>query len=519
MAAAESGVEGAINIGSRLELFVDRQLIDRMEQVELRLHEPQKLPLPVSPLRGDYATVIKDGDLYRAYYRGNDPGYKGKRDYCGHPGETTCYAESRDGHEWTFPSLGLFEVNGSRENNVVLAGQPPFSHNFSPFLDTRPGVAMSERFKALAGHPGYDRQNQADGLHSFASAGGIRWRKTSEEPVIPYRPSWPHAFDSQNVSFWSEAERLYVCYFRTWLSRHGALRTISRATSPDFVHWSEPVAMEPNLPGEHLYTSQTHPYFRAPHLYIALPTEILAPHWPETLAADDGCVPEFLTPPAVTRNRRDSGLPEEAEAPLQETARHIAASPALQLLARHCYHLLYNHSDYKAFGQWPDFKTSLGELGEVFYLLLLQAAAPLIRRTHAKLNIPEAITQATSNYRNAAEKFQSKNNGRWGFDRGILSWIRYHVAGKLFRIGRMEYKLEPFNGRVEAYRHKQTGSTLALAADGACFDEHGYACNGKPSDSSGALPRTCRLGLDALLFAPHIVVENAVKRAVVLGAA
>ncbi|MCA9170248.1 MAG: hypothetical protein KDB23_21370, partial [Planctomycetales bacterium] len=28
----------------------------------------------------------------------------------------------------------------------------------------------------------------------------------------------------------------------------------------------------PNFPGEHLYTSLTHPYFRAPHIYIAMPT-------------------------------------------------------------------------------------------------------------------------------------------------------------------------------------------------------------------------------------------------------
>jgi len=56
----------------------------------------------------------------------------------------------------------------------------------------------------------------------------------------------------------------------------GALRTISRTTSPDFIHWSEPVAMKPNLPGEHLYTNQTTPYFRAPHLYIALPTRYTA---------------------------------------------------------------------------------------------------------------------------------------------------------------------------------------------------------------------------------------------------
>ncbi len=107
--------------------------------------------------------------------------------------------------------------------------------------------------------------------------------------MIPYRQPWSHAFDSQNVSFWSEAEQQYVCYFRTWtcysaqpgevpeLRESGqGLRSISRATSPDFENWSDPVAMQPNLPGENLYTSQTHPYYRAPHIYVALPSRYVA---------------------------------------------------------------------------------------------------------------------------------------------------------------------------------------------------------------------------------------------------
>jgi hypothetical protein len=77
------------------------------------------------------------------------------------------------------------------------------------------------------------------------------------------------AFDSQNVSFWSETEGCYVCYFRSWWN---GLRSISRTTSPDFRSWTPPVAMNPNRPGEHLYTSQTHPYFRAPHICLAFPT-------------------------------------------------------------------------------------------------------------------------------------------------------------------------------------------------------------------------------------------------------
>ncbi len=288
-----------IEIASKLQLFVDDQLIDTVSGLEWRLHEPVRQPPPKSPLKGAYATVIKDGDVYRAYYRAGDPSYKGPF-HSGHPGEITCYAESRDGHEWTFPKLGLFEVNGSRENNVILAGQPPFSTNFSPFLDTRPGVDPGERFKALAGHPGYERETKAEGLHAFVSADGIHWRKRDDRDVIPYDKTWSHAFDSQNVSFWSEEEGQYVCYFRTWAVYQGdspqaadtpepetpedtresggrrKLRSVSRTTSPDFKTWSAPVAMHPNLPGEHLYTSQTHPYFRAPHLYIALPTRYTA---------------------------------------------------------------------------------------------------------------------------------------------------------------------------------------------------------------------------------------------------
>lgn len=258
-----------LDIGSRLELFVDRTLLADMRGVELRLHAPVRQPLPKSPIKGHYMTVIRDAGRYRAYFRGTIPGYAGPtRD--GHPGEITCYAESQDGHEWTLPNLGLFEIAGSRNNNVVLANHRPFSHNFSPFKDVRPGVADRERYKALAGTRG-------SGLHAFISADGINWEKVGAGPVIPFPEGRLKfgGFDSQNVSFWSEAEQCYVAYCRTKDTPLGNLRSISRATSHDFRHWSELVPTHPNVAGEHLYTSNTQPYFRAPHLYIALPTRFL----------------------------------------------------------------------------------------------------------------------------------------------------------------------------------------------------------------------------------------------------
>ena len=228
----------------------------------------------------EYGTVIKDGDLYRLYTR---DGCGAKFD--GDETEVTRYCESRDGIHWTKPKLGICEIDGSKENNVILH-EPLVCHDFTPFLDKRPGVPAEQRFKALGGIQIYKNPAKSPktadealadllpggGLFAFTSADGIHWQKLRDQPVITY-PDF--AFDSANVSFWSEAEQCYVCYFRTWRTRHGRLRTISRTTSQDYISWTKPVALNPNFPGEQLYTNETHPYFRAPHIYIALPARFV----------------------------------------------------------------------------------------------------------------------------------------------------------------------------------------------------------------------------------------------------
>lgn len=243
-------------LGGRRELFVDDWLVEHLNGAQLKLQEPQLAP-PMAEPADDlvYGTVIKDGDLFRLYTR---DGRGAQHD--GDEPEVTRYCESHDGIHWVKPKLGLCEIDGSKANNVILH-EPPFCHNFSPFLDSRPGVPANERFKALAG-------TVKSSLVAFLSGDGVHWRKLRSEPVITYTKEY--AFDSQNVSFWSESEQRYVCYFRHFLE--GKLRSVCRTASPDFVTWSEPVPLKPNFPGEHLYTTLTHPYFRAPHIYIALPT-------------------------------------------------------------------------------------------------------------------------------------------------------------------------------------------------------------------------------------------------------
>ncbi len=251
-------------IDSRLELFVDDFLIEKMATTSLKLHSPYIFPPAMNAIFGAYATIIKDNTKYRLYYRSVIEGYQGETND-GHAGEITCYAESHDGVQWNYPKLNLIEINGSRENNVILY-ESPFCHNFTPFLDANPDIDPQQRFKAFAG------THKGGGLVPFSSDDGIRWVKMQEKPVITHEG---YAFDSQNTAFWSITENCYVCYFRTWKTSKGDLRTISRTTSPDFINWTPSVAMDPNVAGEHLYTSGTQPYFRAPHLYLAFPTRFM----------------------------------------------------------------------------------------------------------------------------------------------------------------------------------------------------------------------------------------------------
>ena len=255
-----------IALGSRLEFFTDDYLIERIKgDARLHLHQPVLMPPEHGRSRVCYTTILHEDGRYRRYQRTVRKSYQGEQ-YDGHPGELTEYLESNDGIRWRKPRLGLYQIDGSRHNNIVLAGTSTGSHNFTPFRDENPAASPARRYKALGGvHPG-------GGAYAWGSPDGLRWRKLQAGPVLTSRD---FAFDSQNVSFWSTVEKQYVCYFRTWNTSHGRLRTISRTTSADFVHWSRPVAMDPNLAGEHLYTSGTHPYFRAPHIYLALPTRFV----------------------------------------------------------------------------------------------------------------------------------------------------------------------------------------------------------------------------------------------------
>ena len=191
------------------------------------------------------------------------------------------YARSQDGIHWEKPNLGLVEMDGSRENNIVLQGR------LVPFVDNRPGVPQNLRIKATSSiyrdRPEWKNEDPLDGknrvdLYLYESTDGVDFRKVQEEPV--FTTTLPNGFDGIQSIFWSEAEDQYNLYFRFMTANDGTgKRSVARSTSQDLFTWTDPVPMEYTtggiVPPEHLYEHQTVQYFRAPHIYVATPPRFM----------------------------------------------------------------------------------------------------------------------------------------------------------------------------------------------------------------------------------------------------
>ncbi len=248
-----------IDVGTRLELMVDDHLVESLDGLTLKLHHPCRTGTVLtldSPWEGDYlghVSVLRDGDLYRMYYRGyHKPGFSWDDDIY------TCYAESCDGIHWNKPSLALVEWEGSKANNIVTHGQK--GAYLTPFIDRRPGVPAAERYKSLAGNPAY----------AMVSGDGIHWRALSEKRLpLPF-----------GIALWDPRRKEYMAYVR---AKNQGARSIALSTSPDFLSWSKPRLLDfGNRPVEHLYWNTAIPYFRAPHIYLGFPMRLIEYEDPAT---------------------------------------------------------------------------------------------------------------------------------------------------------------------------------------------------------------------------------------------
>jgi hypothetical protein len=228
-------------------LFVDDYLIARSSGLQRVTHAPAKRPEPIlrkaepwhsRPLF--YCKVLYDKDMgrFRMWY---NVGFNAVE-----PTFCYAYAESQDGLTWTRPNLGLVEVQGSRENNLIAA---PFNHAALVLVDDGPQCPdPARRFKmAFTG----------DGLWVAFSPDGLRFTEYPGNPVIEMhankvpigQPDYENNIGDIADGCWDplKSEYLVGCKvertgFPGKARRHfpGYRRCVGVTTSRDFIHWIRP---------------------------------------------------------------------------------------------------------------------------------------------------------------------------------------------------------------------------------------------------------------------------------------
>lgn len=221
-----------IDIGSRKQLFVDALMIAESSGVRQVMHTPhhtgERLIWADTPweranrgLFWNQNTVRKEGDKIRLWYQlitlKDDPKLKGPHAAT----QSMAYAESTDGLRFIKPKLGLCEMFGTREHNILI----PASRGGTVWIDPKapPTHRYRSQTKGAKGH-----------LHFFHSADGLRWHETHSVNI-------GHC-DTQNIAFWDQRVGRYALYSRVWVrfpGKEGNYRYHRRLESDDLVHWDD----------------------------------------------------------------------------------------------------------------------------------------------------------------------------------------------------------------------------------------------------------------------------------------
>ncbi len=207
-----------------------------------------------------YPVIFKDGDIYRMYY---GTGHRFKDPETGKFNEShtvTCYAESRDGKTWEFPSLGIYG-----DNNIILSHPTePYGGGLCVFRDDNPACPPESRYKGIMRvEDGCKVFAEGGTLASFVSPDGIHFERVENIAKEPGK------FDSLNTVYWDEADGEYKLFYRDF---DEGRRHIKLMTSKDYKHWEKHGFIQFDDEAKFaLYTNNVQRYPGAPHVFTGLP--------------------------------------------------------------------------------------------------------------------------------------------------------------------------------------------------------------------------------------------------------
>lgn len=149
--------------------------------------------------------------------------------------------------------------------------------------------------------------------------------------------------------------------------------------------------------------------------------------------------------------------------------------PFLRALLWYCvFHLNQSDSPQNFLGL-PSLKHRLGPYRGLFYLLTGLSIIPAALQSYRRQGIAEpVIRQTLRQLRCYCDNHRLCNDGVPGLLVRQMNWLRQYRTGRLYRLGRLEYRLDRARQFGLFLKQRRSGHKIMLAEHGQRFDRHGF---------------------------------------------
>ena len=218
--------------------------------------------------------------------------------------------------------------------------------------------------------------------------------------------------------------------------------------------------------------------------------------WQESLASFPGMPLVFLTGAYIREYAPLASLPDDAIDHLIAVADRAAHNEPLSLLLWH-EHRVYTgralpdevtsrrphrrhrkksipflDEEFDPSG-FPDLSPCSGPDAPGLNLLIALSALPHAAWFYESRRIPKSVLSETLSDLAVWYSYYQRQLGQSGISVGTLSWLKFHLHGRLFRLGRLQFMQGSFPRDLTVYRSTITGEIRALAAAGFLVDANG----------------------------------------------